>query len=151
MPTLHPPLFVYGTLRDPEIRNGVVGRSLPARDLRPARARGWRTVYFPGEVYPALVPAGSASTAAGLIVFGLTVLERKRLDAFEGDQYRVGTLRVESAKGTLDALAYFPAVDIGADAQPWDFERWTFRHRPGAIQSYRINDFAPDRPGDKHV
>ena len=45
-------LFVYGTLRDPDVLGAVLGR--PATGLN-AAAPGYAVVNYPGRVYPALL------------------------------------------------------------------------------------------------
>lgn len=132
------PFFVYGTLRDMEVRTGVLGHPVSAT---PCVARGWQTVYYPGELYPALVTADDHSVE-GLLLESLSEADQRRLDAFEGDQYRRDIMSVEGAVGTIAALAYFPTAQIAADAPEWRFADWRDRHRPSAITVYRATEFA---------
>ena len=60
-------LFVYGTLRDPQLLSAVLGR--PATGLN-AAAPGYAAVHYPGRIYPALVrrPGSAAAfTAEGQV------------------------------------------------------------------------------------
>jgi gamma-glutamylcyclotransferase (GGCT)/AIG2-like uncharacterized protein YtfP len=133
------PLFAYGTLRDREILEGVLGRAVAHGDLVDARAIGWRTVYYPGNLYPALVRADEWTQ--GLVIAGLNQRDMARLDAFEGDQYRRGTIGIEARGGTATAQTYFPAKTIDTNAPQWTFETWTMHHRPQTIAAYRSDDF----------
>ncbi len=76
------PLFVYGTLRFPEVLRALLGR-VPTRT--PAAVAGWRAAALEGRPYPGLVPAEGKTT--GLLLEDLTPAERRVLDAFEGDEY----------------------------------------------------------------
>ena len=125
-------LFVYGTLQDPDVLAAALGRPAAASILHAARAPGYRAVAYPGRVYPALVPcAGTAAT--GLLVEGLTPLDMAVLDAFEGDEYRRETMRVEAGGAMVTAQAYLPVVAVDADAPAWSLADWTARHKPAVI------------------
>ena len=123
------PLFIYGTLRDPDILAAVLGRNVPPAALQPATAQGYRTVYYPGQVYPALV-AAPGDSAAGALLQGLSAGELAALDAYEGDEYRRASLVVQTDIGAGTALAYLPTQAIAPDAPAWTLETWTATHKP---------------------
>ena len=85
------PLFVYGTLRDPDLLAAVLNRPLHPGALLPARAPGFRAVPYPSRLYPALIRSPGA-TAEGLLLTDLSPFERDLLDAFEGDEYLRGPI-----------------------------------------------------------
>jgi hypothetical protein len=60
------PLFVYGTLRDPDLLAAVLGRKLRPAGQHVARAPGFRAIYYPGRIYPALIrePGAAAERLA---------------------------------------------------------------------------------------
>ena len=60
------PLFVYGTLRDPDLLAAVLGRKLRPGGQHMARAPGFRAVHYPGRIYPALIRVPGAA-AEGLL------------------------------------------------------------------------------------
>ncbi|MEO3785975.1 gamma-glutamylcyclotransferase family protein [Actinocorallia sp. B10E7] len=91
-------LFVYGTLRFPEVLDALLGR---VPELSPARAEGWRVAALPGRVYPGLVAAGGV--ADGLLIRGLAPDELELLHAYEDVDYDVVELRLT---GGGPALAY---------------------------------------------
>lgn len=124
-----PPLFLYGTLRDPDILAAVLGRIVREDELAKATAPGCAAVYFPGQFYPALVRrAGTA--APGLLLSRLTDDDLLALDAFEGDQYRRGEVQLLIAAGPVTAEVYWPAVPVAASAPDWTLERWMSEHKP---------------------
>jgi hypothetical protein len=122
------PLFVYGTLCDPDLRAAVLGRTLPPEAVHVARAPGFRAVHYPDRIYPALLRAPGAA-AEGLLLLGLTPFERDLLDAFEGDEYRRGPVAAMLEEELHEADAYLPAIAIGADAPDWTLLRWQTEHK----------------------
>src|SRR5689334_12650303 len=82
-----PPLFVYGTLRDPDLLAGILCRPPASERHVHAAAPGFRAVHYRARIYPALVRAPGAA-APGLLLTDLSSFERDLLDAYEGDEYR---------------------------------------------------------------
>jgi gamma-glutamylcyclotransferase (GGCT)/AIG2-like uncharacterized protein YtfP len=114
-------LFVYGTLRFPDVLRAILGR---VPDLTPATARGWRVAALLGRRYPGLVvdPDGCA---AGLLLTGLTADEQRILDAFEDDLYDLRRLPLD---GGRHGWAYVWTADAEVAADDWDPERFTEQH-----------------------
>lgn len=121
-------LFVYGTLRDREVLESVLGHSLDSLSLVAATALGYRTVYYPRQLYPALIPVDE-DVASGIAITGLSQSDMERLDAYEGDEYQKGQLRVVANGLSFDALAYLPAQVIDPAAPRWTFEVWVEKDR----------------------
>lgn len=113
MPDL-PDLFVYGTLRFPEVLDALLGR-VPR--LSPARVEGWRAAALPGRVYPGLVAA--PGVAEGLLVHGLSPDELEVLHAYEDVDYDVVELALADGR---TALAYRWLGEV-AD-EDWDPDRF---------------------------
>ncbi|MEO6395198.1 MAG: gamma-glutamylcyclotransferase family protein [Devosia sp.] len=133
-----PLLFVYGTLRDPDILAGVLGRPLRAEAMQPASAPGFRAVYYPGRVYPGLIrsPGG---VAEGLLLTDLSAFEFDLLDAFEGDEYRRDIIAVMADEELHETLAYLPTIAIDAGATNWTLREWQAKHKPAALDTERSN------------
>lgn len=125
------PLFVYGTLRDPDILAAVLGHPLPAAQVTPAKASGYRVIAYPGRTYPALA-ASTSDTASGLLLRGLSPLDLARLDAFEGVEYHRATITVLSQTTPQRALAYLPSITI-VDQNAWSFEHWVRHHKTAML------------------
>lgn len=128
------PLFVYGTLRDPELLAAVLGRRVDPRAVAAAEAPGFRTVHYPGRTYPALIrSAGEA--AQGQILLGLSRLERRVLDAYEGEEYRRGLIPVLVEQEMHEAETYLPTLVIAPTAEAWTLENWQKIHKPTVLAS----------------
>lgn len=128
MPQL--PLFVYGTLRDPDVLAAVVGRTRIA--AVPATLAGYRTTVYPERTYPGLAPAPGTS-AAGLLLTGLGTRDLALLDAFEAEEYRRVAVTVATADGDRTAEVYLPVVAIGPDAHDWTLEAWTAQFKAAML------------------
>ena len=125
-------LFVYGTLRDPDLLAGVLARPLNAGAMLAAHAPGFAAVHYTNRPYPALVRAPSAA-AEGLVLTDLTPFERDLLDAFEGEEYRPTLIPVMIGEELHEAFAYLPAIAIPANAEPWLLSNWQIKHKPNVL------------------
>jgi len=130
------PLFVYGTLRDPDLLAGVLNRPLRADRMLQATAPGFAALHYPNRIYPALVRRPGA-TAEGLVLTDLTPFEKDLLDAFEGAEYRRQIIPVMIAEELHEAFAYLPAIAIPADAPAWTLSTWQINHKPRVLVSER--------------
>ena len=104
-------LFLYGTLLDPRIlalRSG--DPALPQR-CRVAVLRGWRRVRLARTRWPTLRRCANATTAGKIVVAGAAAL--RRLAAYEGPEYRLRRLLIESR---TPAWAW---IAPGGTMQPW--------------------------------
>ncbi|RAY14951.1 gamma-glutamylcyclotransferase [Actinomadura craniellae] len=112
------PLFVYGTLRFPEVLQALLGR-VPNR--APAEAPGLRVVALPGRVYPGLIPG--AGIARGLLLTGLTVREQRVLDDFEGPEYERRRIGLGDGRHAAAYLWDPDADHLDEEWSPQDFAR----------------------------
>ena len=145
-----PLLFAYGTLMEPRLLEGVLGHGLEGLRLVPATAPGYRTVHYPGRIYPALV-ASKGAAAVGLAVAGLSAADMEILDLFEGDEYVRRELDISLIKGKgfpdadllflaiegalekQKAQFYQPVVAMPEDAPEWSFAEWRRQHGEAMI------------------
>ena len=125
-------LFVYGTLRDPDLLAAVLGRTLKPEAVLAARAPGFRAVHYPGRIYPALIRVPGAA-AEGLIVTDLTPFERDLLDAFEGEEYRRGIVGAMVEEELYEAEAYLPAITVENSGEDWSLSHWQRLHKSRVI------------------
>lgn len=78
-------LFVYGSLRDPEVQQRVFGRVVPGTpDVLDGYERRW--LHLSDGVFPILVPAPGGSVEGR--VLDVTPGELALMDAYESDDYR---------------------------------------------------------------
>jgi gamma-glutamylcyclotransferase (GGCT)/AIG2-like uncharacterized protein YtfP len=126
------PLFLYGTLRDPDILAAVLGRTVADRQLIAATAPDCVAVYFPGRVYPALLRR-PGSAAPGLLLVQASADDLIALDAFEGDEYRRGSVQAMIAAGPVAAEVYWPAVPVAPSAVAWTLDHWIREHKPQVL------------------
>ncbi|MDB5563110.1 MAG: gamma-glutamylcyclotransferase [Hyphomicrobiales bacterium] len=138
MPATQPLLFVYGTLRDPDVLAAVLGRPYDMAGVAIARLPGHRVVFFPGRTYPALI-AAAGQEAEGLALASLTLADLAMLDAFEGDEYRRTTASVIVNGIGGEADVYFPRQAIGDAAAEWSFAAWVARHKADFLSVEREN------------
>ena len=118
------PLFVYGSMRDPDVRTLVLGFDHPEVRAERAWMPGAAAARVPGESYPYLVPIEGAC-APGDVLYGLgeTCLDRIRF--FEGDEYALVECNVECASGDRVAAMHFGGVAIArAPVVAWSLEQW---------------------------
>ncbi|HEX2313221.1 MAG TPA: gamma-glutamylcyclotransferase family protein [Thermomonospora sp.] len=122
-------LFVYGTLRFPEVLSILLGR---VPELEPATAAGWRVKALPGAVYPGLVPDPDA-VAEGLLMTGLSEDERRLLDAYEGEEYEPRLLRLD---GGREGWAYVWRHETAP--HDWDIARFARRDLAAYLAGCRV-------------
>lgn len=129
-------MFFYGTLMDAAILEAVLGRVVAAGDRHAAVLEGWERLPVAGRPYPMLARRPDARVE-GLLVVGLTPRDRKRLDRYEGPEYRVETLEVRTADGPAAAAVYLCRPGIRPGAGSWDMEAWRRRHRAATLAHIR--------------
>lgn len=95
-------LFCYGTLCVPAVMRRVCGH-LPARQS--GHLSGFIRYGLSGRPYPGL-RRGRGAPVDGILYTGLTRGHWRRLDQFEGREYRRIRVQVETAKGRTLAWVY---------------------------------------------
>jgi gamma-glutamylcyclotransferase (GGCT)/AIG2-like uncharacterized protein YtfP len=126
------PLFVYGTLRDPDMLAAVLGRAAGATGAIAATAPDYRAVTYPKRVYPGLIPA-RGEAAPGLLLGDLSPSDLDRLDAYEGREYGRHNLRVKAQGTFIVSSVYLPTIAIAANAPAWTLKDWQRSHKPAAL------------------
>jgi gamma-glutamylcyclotransferase (GGCT)/AIG2-like uncharacterized protein YtfP len=128
MPTTKRPLFVYGTLRDPDVLLLVLGHLPDPATVVTARALDCRCVYYPGRTYPALLQA-PGETAPGTLLTALTGADIAALDSFEGEEYSRRSIEIIVNSVLVTADVYWPVATISPDAESWSLPVWVARHK----------------------
>lgn len=125
--------FFYGTLMDPAVLAAVIGRRPPPARWMAATIADYRRVYRAGARYPVLVPA-PGERVEGVLIGGLGEGDARRLRAFEGRDYAVKTVPVQTSQsGCVLARIFMPSRGVPATAVPWAPDDWRRRHRRGYL------------------
>jgi gamma-glutamylcyclotransferase (GGCT)/AIG2-like uncharacterized protein YtfP len=102
------PLFVYGSLRDPDIRRFVLGHSDVT--TMPATLAGHVVERVPSFDFPFLVPTDDdTSQVEGELLLGLTAGDYVMLDSYEDTDHGLyvrARVRLQTADGSREAFAY---------------------------------------------
>ncbi|ARJ68176.1 hypothetical protein WV31_14855 [Magnetospirillum sp. ME-1] len=130
-------MFFFGTLMDEEVLAAVLGRTADPALMEPARLGGWRRTNIAGRTYPMLIPHPTGAVE-GLLVRGLDERDCRRLDHYEGPEYRVGCLMVRRRDGT-EAMAesYLCPPGVTGGREEWRLETWRLRHKRAALTRIR--------------
>ena len=125
--------FFYGTLRDPDVRDVVIGADI-AYQLTDGRLPGHRTAPVEGGRFPAIQP-DPKSAAVGVLASGLTLQAAARLSYFEGEgyDYGVGQYAVEMDSARAIAWIFPPSSALKPEAGVWDMEEWRRTHKAGFL------------------
>jgi gamma-glutamylcyclotransferase (GGCT)/AIG2-like uncharacterized protein YtfP len=165
-------IFVYGTLMAESVVTTLIGR-MPPHDK--ARVFGYARYPVRDRVYPAIVPVttthhhpAAAVVVEGLLLRDLHEREMRRLDEFEGTDYRRVTVRIEllnAATTTVEpesSSATTPTKDESAPVstsssstlafmyewnnpvemldttRPWDYEDFLQNHLDGYVDESEL-------------
>ena len=118
------PLFVYGSMRDEDVRALVLGRDRPEVRIEPAWMPDAAVALVPGESYPYLVSVDGAR-APGEVLHGLDEAGLDRIHFFENDEYAFVECEVERTDGErIDAMHFGGVAIPQAPHVPWSLEQW---------------------------
>jgi len=128
--------FFYGTLRDADVRRAILGPGVARVSISPGILAGWRCVFMRGRSYPVLRPDADGATE-GVIAEGVDVVQSRRIDRFETNEYRARIAQVRGAAGQiLDAKVYFAARPGFATTTPWRFAEWQRRYKAALLRGW---------------
>ncbi|WP_083687076.1 NUDIX domain-containing protein [Roseovarius nanhaiticus] len=119
-------IFLYGTLRDTELRNIVLGAEAPViQAILPDHAVFWAE----GQIYPTIVNQSGAA-APGLLLNAPDAALLARLDFYEGGfGYDLAPVEVRDHAGMpRPARVYFPRPGAVPPGAPFDLGDWQDRH-----------------------
>lgn len=143
------PVFLYGTLRDPQLLSVVAGAGLAVRS---ARLHGYRVASVAEGDFPVLIEA-QGCVAEGVVIDPDDDALR-RLDFYElGFGYRLAARPVETGGVAVQAMVYFHEPGRWTPGPDWSLERWQSAHgaliREAAVEYMRLIDtHAPDAAAD---
>lgn len=140
--------FFYGTLRDADVLESVLGRPVPTADVRAASLRDHRAVAVTGDTYPVAVPQPGA-VMPGIVVSGLDAGDEARLHHYEGSGYDLAHVTVDLPTGRgIGATMFVPHDGIAHDDRDWRLEDWTRGSKAEWLRRMpeRLRDFTPLDP-----
>ncbi|NNU80056.1 NUDIX domain-containing protein [Halovulum dunhuangense] len=141
------PIFVYGTLRDPDVLALALG-PLTCR-LAPVSAHlpDHIALRAAGGPFPALRPRKGAR-AEGLLLAPMDDEIRDALDVFEGAfAFSLVPMRVVTHDGPVEALVFEPAGTVADTGQPWLLEDWQRDDKPLMLAMSREAVLGAGMPG----
>lgn len=118
------PMFFFGTLMDQDVLELVTGQAPSGLEITPAVAIDVVKRVVVNETYPVLV-AQTEGRAVGVVVSGLTAGSLERILFFEGEEYGLHGITVETGDARRVASRYFADNEIDEHTdQAWDLDRW---------------------------
>lgn len=137
------PLFIYGTLcAMPLLAWALTGEASNATTItkltRRARVHGYARYSLHNRDYPAVIKQ-NGSSVDGYLVTLETASQRRKLDDFEGETYRVTPVLVE----VLDTDGN-PCETVAADMYLWNGESELVSTEPWELAAFieqRLNDW----------
>lgn len=92
---MNQPLFIYGTLREPQVQLTVIGRLVEGS---PDQLAGYKIsgIILDGVPYPLIIPA-EESTVNGEVI-EITGAELEKIDIYEGEAYQRVTVTLLSGR-----------------------------------------------------
>ena len=133
-------VFTYGSLMFPQVWQRVVRGDYRSA---PACADGYARYALAGETYPGMVAQPGASVQ-GVLYFDVGPADVAALDAFEGVEYRRGTIAVALASGeTVEADTYIYLLPQNLSDSPWLPENFQMARFIGSYCRDRLGDEFP--------
>jgi hypothetical protein len=125
--------FFFGTLQDNDIRELVVGRSIPRQDIAKAALRGYRCIRLRSRVQPGIVE-DSEGQMQGALVRRLDVTEAARISHYETGGYDIVLRPVDLLEGGQEkAWIFLSDPDLSVAPGEWILKNWRQRHKPRSL------------------
>ena len=119
-------LFFYGTLRDPEVREAVIGDQAKQLNLFDGYLIGYKLFRVKNTNYPLILRDKSSSNKInGLVAMGLDKRVLRKLDMFEGKNYTRAEVSVFCNTDNKEIMAeiYVPKKTLQY-TEEWTYENW---------------------------
>lgn len=117
---------------DSDVLRLVSGMELSELTLRPAAASGFKRRLVQGESFPVLV-AATEDSVSGVLVYGLNDKALRRAQFFEGEEYVLKQIQVESlpeshaslsGPGVIDAVFFADNAVYNVEDKDWSIQGW---------------------------
>lgn len=130
------PLFLYGTLRDPDVYLAVAGESLRGS---PAALAGHKARLVKGRSFPALAPDDSNREVEGLLVFpGPSAFKRICHFEEEGVLYFRQKVEVFTQGKKAPAQVFSPLHAEMLGSEPWNYELWRQKSKEAFLSNAKL-------------
>lgn len=127
-------LAFYGTLRDPDILEAIVGKDLESSFYKSISVKGWACLRIEGVAYPLLRSDPAASTIFHLY-HECSEVSWRRLLAYEDSEY--GWVEMDIEGRTYRVFMADPLL-LASD-EVWDLK--IFQDRDKAIYQLELDDY----------
>ncbi|KAI0965076.1 AIG2-like protein [Xylaria arbuscula] len=141
------PLFIYGTLRAlPLLSWALTGDasniSAVSKLVQPARIYGYARFALKNRDYPAVIKDESRSSSVdGYLLTLETISQRKKLDSFEGEEYRLESVSVTVFENSDRHREEKEVVEA-------DIYLWAGDSNALSVTSWELESFEKERLGD---
>ena len=121
--------FFFGTLQDNDLRDLVLGRPIPRKDIAKAVLGGYRCIRLRSRVQPGIVedPKGQVE---GALARHLDATAAARISHYESGAYDIVLAPVELLEGGQEkAWIFLSDPDLSAAPGDWRLKNWQLRHK----------------------
>lgn len=129
---LNTSIFNFGSMRDKQILNIVLGRIVSEQDMENTYMKGYNTYRVEGQNYPALIQ-DNVSITEGTLVHNLTPKDLDRIQYYEAGLFGTEVLPVYTKRG--DELKYAQVYtkhspQVKVLDEEWDFDEYQKNIKP---------------------
>jgi len=125
--------FFFGTLQDDDLRELVLGKSIPKEDITKVVLKGYRCVRLRSRVQPGIVddPEGQVE---GFLTRHLGKTTAARISHYESGAYNIVLGSVDLLKGGEEkAWIFLSAPGLSVAPGEWMLKNWQLRHKPRSL------------------
>ncbi len=129
---LNTSIFNFGSMRDKQILNIVLGRIVSEQDMEDAYMKGYNTYRVEGQVYPALIQ-DNVSITEGTLVHNLTPKDLDRIQYYEAGLFGTEVLPVYTKRDDEPKYAQVyvkNSTKVKVLDEEWDFEEYQKNIKP---------------------
>lgn len=117
-------LFFYGSLRDPELLDIVLGEDQSSVEITPATLSDHNVFWAKGQGFP-MIAAANGQELQGVAALGLTEDHIARLNFYEGGfAYDLLSMTAQHGDRQIEVQVYWPEAGLYEPAQPWLLQDW---------------------------
>lgn len=127
-------IFFYGSLRDRQLAEIVLGRPLAPDDMVAASVQDHAAYRMADEAYPALLPA-PGMVAEGVLLLAPRDADIARLAFYEEAEYGLADIDVLTAEGPRKARYFCVTQKTPTQPEAWDYQRWQAEDRDVALHA----------------